>query len=49
MVGLPLLVDQFDNMLRVTERGAGEYLDITNITEDELHLTLQRYFLIHFD
>lgn len=42
MLGLPLLVDQFDNMLRVTERGAGLTLDITKITEDDLFMAIQR-------
>ena len=42
MVGLPLLVDQFDNMLRVTERGAGISLDITKINEDELLQALEK-------
>lgn len=36
MLGLPLLVDQFDNMLRVSERGAGLTMDITKVTENEL-------------
>ena len=42
MLGLPLLVDQFDNMLRVTERGAGLTLDITKINEDDLFFSIQR-------
>lgn len=37
MLGLPLLVDQFDNMLRVSERGAGKTMDITKLTEDDLY------------
>lgn len=37
MLGLPLLVDQFDNMLRITGRGAGEVLDITKIDEHQLY------------
>ena len=41
---MPLLVDQFDNMLRVTERGAGVTLDITTLTSDELYETVNRYF-----
>ena len=36
MLGLPLLVDQFDNMLRVSERGAGLTMDITKLTENDL-------------
>ena len=44
VVGVPLLVDQFDNMLRVTERGAGVTLDITTLTSDELYETVSRYF-----
>ncbi|KAG2468411.1 UD2C1 glucuronosyltransferase, partial [Polypterus senegalus] len=31
MVGLPLLFDQFDNFVRLTERGAARLLDISNI------------------
>lgn len=31
MLGLPLLVDQYDNMLRITDRGAGKTLDITKL------------------
>lgn len=42
MLGLPLLVDQFDNMLRVTERGAGLTLDITKINENDLLFAIQR-------
>lgn len=42
MLGLPLLVDQFDNMLRVTERGAGLTLDITKINADDLYNALNR-------
>ena len=42
MLGLPLLVDQFDNMLRVTERGAGLTLDITKINEDDIFFAIQR-------
>jgi len=42
VVGVPLLVDQFDNMLRVTERGAGVTLDITTLTSDELYETVSR-------
>ena len=30
-LGLPLLVDQYDNMLRITDRGAGKTLDITKL------------------
>lgn len=37
VLGVPLLVDQFDNMLRVTERGAGVTLDISRLTSDELY------------
>jgi len=37
MLGLPLLVDQFDNMLRITGRGAGKVLDITKIDEHILY------------
>ena len=40
MLGLPLLVDQFDNMLRVSERGAGLYMDITKLTEEDLYHTI---------
>lgn len=35
MLGLPLLVDQYDNMLRITDRGAGEKLDITALSSPE--------------
>jgi len=35
MLGLPLLVDQYDNMLRITDRGAGEKLDITTLSPPE--------------
>ena len=42
MLGLPLLVDQFDNMLRVTERGAGLTLDITKIDADDMYNALNR-------
>ena len=35
MLGLPLLVDQYDNMLRITDRGAGEKLDITTLSSPE--------------
>jgi len=41
MLGLPLLVDQFDNMLRITGRGAGKVLDITKIDEHQLYKTAQ--------
>jgi len=41
MLGLPLLVDQFDNMLRITGRGAGKVLDITKIDEHQLYQTAQ--------
>ena len=37
MLGLPLLVDQFDNMLRITGCGAGKVLDITKIDEHILY------------
>ena len=43
VVGVPLLVDQFDNMLRVTERGAGVTLDITSLTSDDLYEAVTRY------
>ena len=33
MLGLPLLVDQYDNMLRITDRGAGKTLDITDLDQ----------------
>jgi glucuronosyltransferase len=33
MLGLPLLVDQYDNMLRITDRGAGKTLDITDLEQ----------------
>ncbi|MBN3292901.1 UD2A2 glucuronosyltransferase, partial [Polypterus senegalus] len=37
IVGLPLLFDQFDNFVRLKERGAAKVLDITNLnTEDVL-------------
>ena len=42
MLGLPLLVDQFDNMLRVTERGAGLTMDITKLKPGEFHETVKR-------
>ena len=51
MLGLPLLVDQFDNMLRITERGAGLTLDITKINAYDLYDALNRsvYLSMKFD
>ena len=37
ILGLPIVVDQFDNMQRITGRGAGRTLDISNLTEDKLY------------
>ncbi|XP_039250280.1 UDP-glucuronosyltransferase 2B31-like [Styela clava] len=40
MLGLPLLVDQFDNMVRIKGKGAGKTLDITNLNRTELQSTI---------
>ena len=45
MLGLPLLVDQFDNMLRITGRGAGEVLDITKTDEHHLYQAAREWVI----
>ena len=42
ILGLPIVVDQFDNMQRITGRGAGRTLDISNLTEDKLHENIMK-------
>ena len=43
VLGMPLVVDQFDNMLRITGRGAGKTLDFADITEEQLQSNIIRY------
>ena len=42
ILGLPIVVDQFDNMQRITGRGAGRTLDISNLTEDKLYENIMK-------
>ena len=41
ILGLPLLVDQYDNMLRITDRKAGETLDITKLNSEDFEAKIR--------
>ncbi|KPP74620.1 UDP-glucuronosyltransferase 2A1-like [Scleropages formosus] len=41
VLGLPLIFDQFDNMVRLEERGAAKVLDVTNLEVESLTKSLQ--------
>ena len=49
MLGLPLLVDQYDNMLRITDRGAGKTLDITKLEHNIFKDSINEYVLLVYD
>ena len=42
MVGIPLLDDQMDNMVRIEARGAGLMLDINGLTSEILSHAIHR-------